>query len=146
MIITSAMKGQTNFHGVHRNLKHLSVVACISAASEHMTPFCVFSQVNPTVERQLKSEWLRLAVDLILEHRNKPDMSSQLFAVYISTVLLPYIDELQSNEEFADQEEVRLLDNCSIHVHGDTLQMLADHRVKVLTFPPTQLIFFKVLI
>jgi hypothetical protein len=28
------------------------------------------------------------------------------------------------------------MDNCSVHAQGDTLQMLADHRVRVLTFPP----------
>jgi hypothetical protein len=28
------------------------------------------------------------------------------------------------------------MDNCSVHVQGETLQTLADHRVKVLTFPP----------
>jgi hypothetical protein len=39
VIIPSAMRGQTVFHGVHRNLKHKSVVACISAAGEYMTPF-----------------------------------------------------------------------------------------------------------
>jgi hypothetical protein len=63
-------------------------------------------------------------------------MNLQLFAEYISTVLLPYVDELRSNEEFPDKEAVLLMDNCSIHVQGDTLQMLADHRVKVLMFPP----------
>jgi hypothetical protein len=117
-------------------LQHLSVVACISVAGEHTTPFFVSSQVNPTVERPLKSKGLRLNVDLILKHQNKPCMSSQLFAEYISTVLLPYVDELQSNEECADKEAVPLMYNCSVHVQGDTLQMLADHRVKVLKFPP----------
>jgi hypothetical protein len=39
VIVPSAMRGQTIFHGVHRNLKRISVVACISAAGEHMTPF-----------------------------------------------------------------------------------------------------------
>jgi hypothetical protein len=28
------------------------------------------------------------------------------------------------------------MDNCSIHVQVETLQTLADHRVKVITFPP----------
>jgi hypothetical protein len=28
------------------------------------------------------------------------------------------------------------MDICSVHVQGDTLQVLAGHRVKVLTFPP----------
>jgi hypothetical protein len=32
MIVPSAMRGQTIFHGVNRNLKHISVVVCISAA------------------------------------------------------------------------------------------------------------------
>jgi hypothetical protein len=62
------MKGQTIFHDVHRNLKHVSVVACISAAGEHMTPFFVSSQVSPTVERRLKSEGFRLGIDFILKH------------------------------------------------------------------------------
>jgi hypothetical protein len=70
------------------------IVACISAAGEHMTPFFVFSQVNPTVKRRLTSEGFSPGGDLILKHPNKSYMSSQLFAEYISTVLLPYIDEL----------------------------------------------------
>jgi hypothetical protein len=56
VIVPSAMKGQTIFHGIHRNLKHIPAVACISAAGEHMTPFFVSSQVNLTVERRLKLE------------------------------------------------------------------------------------------
>jgi hypothetical protein len=66
------MKGQTIFREVHRNLKHISVVACISAAREHITSFFVSSEVNPTVERWFESEKLKLGVDLILNHRNKP--------------------------------------------------------------------------
>jgi hypothetical protein len=62
-------------------------------------------------------------------------MNSQLFAEYISMVLLPYIDELRSNGEFANKEVVLLIDNCSIHVQAETLQTLAGHRVKVITFP-----------
>jgi hypothetical protein len=119
-------------------LKHISVVACISAAGEHMTPFSVSSQVNPTVERRLKSEEFRLGVDLILKHGNERYMNSQLFAEYISTVLLLYVDELQSNEEFSDKKVVLLIGNCFVHVQGDALQIWADHRVnqvKVLTFP-----------
>jgi hypothetical protein len=71
-----------------------------------------------------------MGVDLILKSRHMPYMNSQLFAEYISTVLLPYIDKLRSNEEFADKEAVLLMDNCSIHVEAETLQALADHRGK----------------
>jgi hypothetical protein len=58
------------------------------------------------VERKRKIEGFRMGVDLILKSRHKPYMISQLFAEYISMVLLPYIDELRSNEEFADKEAV----------------------------------------
>jgi hypothetical protein len=81
----------------------------------------ISSQVNPTVERRLKLEGFRRGVNLILKHRNKPYMSSQVFAETISTILLPYIDELRSNEEFADKDAVLLKDNCSVHAQGDTL-------------------------
>jgi hypothetical protein len=43
VIVPSAMRGQTIFHGIHRQLKHMSVVACISAPGEHMAPFFVCS-------------------------------------------------------------------------------------------------------
>jgi transposase len=92
VIVPSTMRGQTIFHGIRRNLKHISVVACISAAGEHITPFFVCSQINDTVERRLKTEGFIMGVDLIIKRRTKPYMNSQLFAEYISTVLLPYID------------------------------------------------------
>jgi hypothetical protein len=98
-----------------------------------MTPFLFFLfssfsfQVNPTVERRLKSEGFRQDVEFILKHRNKPYMSSQLFAEYILIVLLPCVDELRSNEEFAQKEVVLLMDKCAVDVQGNTLQILADH-------------------
>jgi hypothetical protein len=100
-----------------------------------MTPFFVSSQGNPMAERRLKPEGSRRGGSLILKHRNKPYMSSRLSAEYFSTVLLSWVDKLRSNKEFADKEAVLLMDNCSVRVQGDTLQMLVDHRVKVLTLP-----------
>jgi hypothetical protein len=58
------------------------------------------------------------------------------FIESISKVLLPYFDELRSNEEFTDKEAVLLMGNCSIHVQPEGLQMIADHQVKVIAFPP----------
>jgi hypothetical protein len=88
------------------------------------------------VDRKPKIERFRMGVDLILESWSKSYMNSQPFAEYISMVLLPYIDELRLNEEFADTETILLMDNYSIQVQAETLQKLADHRVKVITFPP----------
>jgi hypothetical protein len=56
VIVPSAMRGQRIFHGIHWNLKHISAVACISAAGNHMTLFMVCSQFNDSVERLLKTQ------------------------------------------------------------------------------------------
>jgi hypothetical protein len=121
VIVPSTMRGQTIYHAVHGNLKHISVVACISAAGEHMMPFLVCSQGNTAVKRKFKIEGFRTGVYLILKSRHRPYMNSQLFTEYISTVFLPYIDKLRSNEEFADKEAVLLMDNCPIHAQVETL-------------------------
>jgi hypothetical protein len=97
------------------------------------------------VERKLERAGNRLGVDFILRRRSKPYMSSQLFAEYISKVLFPCIDELRSNEEFADKEAVLLMDNYSIHVQMETLQMIADHQIKVIAFPPHTTQIFRTL-
>jgi hypothetical protein len=112
------------------------MVICISAAEEHMRPFLVSSQATSAIETQLKQVGFRIGVDLILKRRSKPYMSSELFAEYISTIVLLYIEELRSNCEFADRDAILLMDNYSIHTRAETLQKLADSRVKVITFPP----------
>jgi hypothetical protein len=75
-------------------------------------------------------------VDLILRTWGKPYMSAGLFDEYISTVLLPHIEALRSSDEFADLEAVLLMDNCLVHNRPTPLRKLADHRVKLITFPP----------
>jgi hypothetical protein len=58
---------------------------------------------------------------------------------------LPYVDELRSNEKFADKEVVLLMDNCSIDIQAETVQTLAEDRVKVITFPPHTIHIFQCL-
>jgi hypothetical protein len=69
----------------------------------------------------------RQGPDLILKSRHKLYLNSQRFAEYTSTVLLPYIDERRSNEEFAAKEVALLMNNFSFHVQAETLQMLTEY-------------------
>jgi hypothetical protein len=39
VIVPSAMREQKIFHGIYRGLKHISVIACISAGGDHMILF-----------------------------------------------------------------------------------------------------------
>jgi hypothetical protein len=72
VIMTSTMRGQTIFQEIHQNLKHTSIVACISSVGEHMTSFFVCSQANETLERRIKTEVFRIGVDLTIKRRSKP--------------------------------------------------------------------------
>ena len=145
VIVPRSMSTQTIHHGVHRNLKHISVLCCVSAAGESMTPFMVSSQVNDSVINGLKVEGFRMGLDLILEHRKKPYLTAELFHQYVTTVLLPFIDELRTNDEFAGKTAILLMDNCSIHTRPSVLLHLKEHNVKVITFPPHTTQIFQVL-
>jgi hypothetical protein len=54
VIVPSTMRGQTSYNAVHRNLKHISVVACISATGEHMKPFWFARRGMPPWRKSLK--------------------------------------------------------------------------------------------
>jgi hypothetical protein len=47
----AAMPGQTILHGVSRNVKHTSVIACASAAGASLFPYLVTSKSSSTVSR-----------------------------------------------------------------------------------------------
>jgi hypothetical protein len=71
VIVPVSMTDQTIHHGIHRNLKHMSVICCVSAAGESLTPFVVSSQVNDKVIETLKIEGFQMGVDMVLEQRQK---------------------------------------------------------------------------
>jgi hypothetical protein len=100
VIVPVSMSGQTIHHGVHRNLKHLSVVCCVSGSGESLTPFMVASQVHDSVIERLKIDGFLMEVELILEHRQKPYMCAAQFQQYITTVLTSFINKLWVNEQF----------------------------------------------
>jgi hypothetical protein len=55
VIALPAMCGQTIHHGVSRNEKDISVIACLSAARESLPHDIVTSHNSPTVQEHLKN-------------------------------------------------------------------------------------------
>jgi hypothetical protein len=130
------MTDQMIHHGVHRNLNHMPVICCVLAAGESLAPFVVSSQVNNKVIETLKIEGFRISVNMVLEHRQKGYVTATLFQQYGTSVLIPFIQRLQTNLEFTGKSVILLLDNCFIHTRPEVLATLRDHNVKVITFPP----------
>jgi hypothetical protein len=124
-------------------LKHLSVIACVSAAGESLIPDIVPSQGSPVIRAQLKKRGVCFGTAFILKSRAKPYINAENFEKQIRTVFLSNLDELQSLEEFSAEDAILLMDNCPSHVGEMILNLLHDARVHVITWPFTQRKSFK---
>jgi hypothetical protein len=79
VIVPISMTDQMIYHGVHRNLKHMSVICCVSAAGETLKPFEVSSHVNDKVIETPKIEGFWMGLDMVLEHRQKAYVTATFF-------------------------------------------------------------------
>jgi hypothetical protein len=78
VIVPRSSRGQTVHHKINRRLNHLSVIVCMSAAGENLTPHSVTSQDSPVVRRQLKKRGVRFDTDFILKSRAKPYINAEI--------------------------------------------------------------------
>jgi hypothetical protein len=136
VLVPRSMADQAVHHKVSRKLKHVSVIACVSAAGESLMPYIVTSQDSTRIREQLKKSGVRFGTDFILKQRSKPYINAEIFMEYIRLVFLPNLNELRSLDQFADEDAVLLMDNCPSHVKEDVLDLLRDARVRVITWAP----------
>jgi hypothetical protein len=65
-------------HRLSRSLKHIPVVACISASAVCLTPYVVTSQDSAAVRRDLETDGMQVGRHLMLKHRDEPYVNAQL--------------------------------------------------------------------
>jgi hypothetical protein len=106
VIFPKSMSAQKIHYKINRNLKHLSVIACILAAGESLTPDIMTSQDSLPVREHLKKRSVRFGTDFILKAHSKPYVNADFFLDYICTVFLPNHNELRALAEFADEDAV----------------------------------------
>jgi hypothetical protein len=114
----------------------VSIIACVSASGESLTPYVLTSRDSPAVRQALKTRGMRLGTDFVLKHRAKPYINAKIVEEYIRSVLLLNLNELRSLEGFADEDAVLLMGNCPSHVGEHVLGLLRDAQVLVITWPP----------
>jgi hypothetical protein len=66
VIVSNTIAGQTIYHCASRNVKHISIITCIIAAGESLTPHIVTSQDSESFHRRLVNRGVRLGVDFVL--------------------------------------------------------------------------------
>jgi hypothetical protein len=69
MVVPKSMSAQKIHHKINRKLKHVSVIACISAAGESLTPYIATSQDSLPVRENLQQRGVLFGLDFILKTR-----------------------------------------------------------------------------
>jgi hypothetical protein len=117
-------------------MKHVSVIACISAAGESLTPYIVTSQDSPALREPLTKGGVRCETDFMLKLRVKAAINAEIFQKYVTTLFLPKLNDLRGLEQFAEEEIILLIDNAPSHVSEVSLRLLRDAKARVITWPP----------
>jgi hypothetical protein len=136
VVVPLTVGSQTVHHRVSRNLKHLSIITCISAGGACLTPYVVSSQASQPIKQALADQGLQLGRHLILRQRDKAYVNGEIFKDYIQRVFIPHLEILRQKEEFAGEEAALLMDNCPSHVKPEILGILTEARVRIVTFAP----------
>jgi hypothetical protein len=116
VIVPPATRGQTIYHEISRTVKHISVIACVSAAGESLTPYIIISQAPMSVQERLKKDGVRFGTDFVLRSNPSPYINAEIFFDYIRTVFLPNRAELRTLDAFTKETGVLLMDNCPSRV------------------------------
>jgi hypothetical protein len=99
-VVPAAMFDQTIDHGVSRNLKSVSVIACALAAGQSLLLYIVTSLNSSLVQGQLKMHDVCFGRDLTLKFHQKPHINVGIFLDYVRTVFLPYLVSSRGLAEF----------------------------------------------
>jgi hypothetical protein len=116
VVVPGTMPGQMIHHEISRTVKYISVIACISAAGELLTPYIITLQASTSVQERLKEESVRFGTDFVLRSNPSPSINAEIFFDYIRTVFLPNLGELRTLDAFTEETGVLLMDNRPSHV------------------------------
>jgi hypothetical protein len=121
------------FHEVSRKFRHQSLLACVSAAGDSVTPLIINCLHNT---ESIWTTGLRENEDLMLRFRDPAYIDEEIFFEYISTIFVPYVQCIpQSNSQFRNQSAVLLLDSCPAHTSERILEILGKNAILAVTFP-----------
>jgi hypothetical protein len=135
-IALAATFRQAIHHEVSRDVKGISVIACLSAAGESLFHSIITSQHSLTVQEHLKNPDVRLGRDFALKFNQKPYFNADIFLAYIRTILLPYSDTFRGRAVLAQEVTALLMAPCSAEVSDDLIRILTEARVRVITSAP----------
>jgi hypothetical protein len=120
------------YHSVSRKYRHVTLMACVSAAGDALTPMVIS---GPPIRDSLWALGLRRDEDVMVRQRNPAYISEELFFEYLTNVLVPYVAQLRNKSEFMNEPAVLLMDSALPHVSERVLRLLGQSRIMAIVFP-----------
>lgn len=125
---------QSNVHlPIKRTLRHQTLLACISATGDSLTPHFI---VSSNSAKQVFQLGIREGIDLNITTNTSPYVNEEIFHTYIEKTLIPYVNNQRRIEGFEKEFGVLFMDNCMAHCSERSLKLLAENSIIVISFPP----------
>ena len=120
------------FHSVDRSSKHISLLVCVSAAGDSLTPMMI---TNYEISDEIYENGLREDEDIMIRQRNPPYINESLFIEYLQLVLIPYINSVREKYQCPEKEAVLMMDSCSAHCTLNVMKLLGENKIIAFAFP-----------
>ncbi|KAA6373964.1 MAG: hypothetical protein EZS28_030509, partial [Streblomastix strix] len=134
MLVSAGSTNQQLHYKVKRNGNLHTVMPGITLCGDTLPPHVVTKRV--TLDADVHATGLRFNVDVVIVHGPKGYVNSAIFRAWIIDVLIPYVDYLRPTMLGENEEAVLLMVNLKAHKKQETLQVLADARIRPVFIPP----------
>jgi hypothetical protein len=121
-------------YSVPRAEKRMSCIATISMAGDALMPLLVIHR--KTIDDAVWEEGWRNGQDFLIRSNDTSYVTRDIFKEYLTSAFLPYVASTRASLNLHEFPAVLLCDNCSSHIDGEIMLLLASHNVRLLTFPP----------
>ncbi|KAA6386550.1 MAG: hypothetical protein EZS28_017924 [Streblomastix strix] len=134
MLVIIVSTNQQLHYKVKRNGNLHTVMPGITLYGDTLPPLVVTKRV--TLDADVHATGLRFNVNAVIVRKPMGQVNSAIFRAWIIDVLIPYVDSLRPTMLGENEEAVLLMDNLKAHKKEETLQILADDRIRPVIIPP----------
>jgi hypothetical protein len=89
-----------------------------------------------TIDDAVWEEGWRDGQDFLIRSNDSSYVTHEIFKEYLTRVVVPYFLTTRESLHLGPLTGVLLCDNCASHVDDEIMSMLANHNIRVVTFPP----------
>jgi hypothetical protein len=106
----------------------------ISLQGRALTPLVLFRAKR--IQKDIYSHSIRKDKDVFVATAEKGYVTANVFSLFMRLIFLPQLKKRRELSSLAKKPAVLFVDNHSAHVNKETLLLLAQHNVRVVTFIP----------